>query len=211
MIPANAPVPLRDIRTTIVQAARGIAGTLTLLVSCAVPLRAQSAPERAPDDPFARRAWHLDIGGHAAFETWNYNTSREEMIGLRAGLTYGIGNGIVLLAGAPLYHVAQRGVDGYLLGVTGGIRGRVYRKGRVSAFLEAEVGVSESDTYVPPRGTRFNYLALGSAGVTVHLRRGAHLLAGMKWIHVSNNGLAGRHRNPDIEAVGPYASLLIPF
>ena len=211
MIPANAPVPLRAIRTTIVQAARGIAGTLTIVVFCAAPVRAQSVPEREADDPFARRAWHLDLGGHAAFETWNYNTSREEMTGLRAGLTYGLGNGIVLVAGAPLYHVAQRGVNGYLFGVTAGIRGRVYRRGRVSVFLEAEVGVSESDTYVPPRGTRFNYLALGSAGATVRLRRGMHLLAGLKWIHVSNNGLAGRHRNPDIEAIGPYASLLIPF
>src|SRR5688572_3299110 len=187
MIPANAPVPLRAIRTTIVQAAGGIAGSLTIMVLCAAPARAQSVQEHGADDPFARRAWTLDLGGHAAFETWNYNTSREEMTGLRAGLTYGLGKGIVLVAGAPLYHVWQRGVDGLLFGVTGGIRGRVYRRGRVSVFLEAEVGVSESDTYVPPRGTRFNYLALGSAGATVRVRRRVHVLAGLKWIHVSNN------------------------
>jgi hypothetical protein len=38
-----------------------------------------------------------------------------------------------------------------------------------------------------------------------------HFLAGLKCIHVSNNGLAGRHRNPDIEAVGPQASVLVRF
>ena len=42
-------------------------------------------------------------------------------------------------------------------------------------------------------------------------RRGVHLLGAVKWIHVSNNGLAGRHRNPDIEAVGAQVGLLIGF
>ena len=78
-------------------------------------------------------------------------------------------------------------------------------------FWELDVGVSKAETYVPPRGTRFNYLALGGGGATVRLRHGGHLLAGLRWIHVSNNGLAGRHRNPDIEAVGPYGGILISF
>lgn len=163
------------------------------------------------NDAFARRGWHLELGGHGALETWNYNTSHEEMYGLRAGLAYGLGNGITLTAGGPLYYVAQRGVDGYLFGATFGVRGRVYRRGRVSVFLEGELGISESDTFVPPRGTRFNYLASGGAGTTIGLRPGLHLLTGLKWIHVSNNGLAGRHRNPDLEAVGPHAALLIRF
>ena len=163
------------------------------------------------DDPFERRAWHLELGGHGALETWNYNGSHEEMFGLRTGFTYGLGGNITFIAGWPLYYVSQRGIDGSLFGTTFGLRGRVYRHGRVSAFLEFEVGVSEADTSVPPRGTRFNYVAMGGAGVTIRLRPGIHLLTGMKWIHVSNNGLAGRDRNPDIEAVGPHASILVRF
>ncbi len=170
-----------------------------------------SAAQTVDDDPFARRSWHLELGGHAALETWNYNISHEEMFGVRAGLTYGLGNGITLLASGTLYYVDQRGVDGCLMGATVGLRGRVYRRGRVSLFLEAEVGVSESDTFVPPNGTRFNYVALGGLGTTIRLRPGIHLVTGMRLAHVSNNGLAGRNRNPDIEAVGPHASLLIRF
>jgi hypothetical protein len=162
-------------------------------------------------DPFLRRGWHLELGGHGALETWNYNGSHEEMYGWRGGLAYGLGKGLTLTAGVPLYYVSQRGVDAWLFGAAFGIRGRVYRKGRMSAVLEFEVGVSESDTIVPPRGTRFNYLALGGAGTTIRLRPGIHLLTSLRWIHVSNNGLAGRHRNPDIEAVGPTAALLIAF
>jgi hypothetical protein len=198
-------------RSTIVQRLAALARVAALLASVAADAAAQPAEPPNSDDPFARRGWHLELGGHWAPETWNYNRSREVMEGMRAGLTYGVGKGITLLAAGPLYHVSQRGVDGYLLGATFGVRGRVMRRSALSAYLEFEVGVSESDTFVPPGGTRFNYLALGGAGVTVRLRRGIHLVAGLKWVHVSNNSLAGRSRNPDIEAVGPYASLLVGF
>jgi hypothetical protein len=180
------------------------------MLAAATAAHAQTQPP-PPDDPFARRGWHLELGGHGAFETWNYNTSREELYGVRVGLTYGLGKGLTLVAGAPLYHVSQRGIDGYLLGATFGLRGRVYRRARLSVFWEFEVGISEADTAVPPRGTRFNYLAIGGAGTTVRLRPGVHLLTGVKWIHISNNGLAGRSRNPDIEAVGPHVAVLLRF
>jgi hypothetical protein len=198
-------------RSTIVQRLGALARVAALLASVAGDAAAQPVEPPNGDDPFARRGWHLELGGHWAPETWNYNRSREVMEGMRAGLTYGVGKGITLLAAGPLYHVSQRGVDGYLLGATFGVRGRVMRRSAVSAYLEFEVGVSESDTFVPPGGTRFNYLALGGAGAVVRLRRGIHFLAGLKWVHVSNNSLAGRSRNPDIEAVGPYASLLVGF
>jgi hypothetical protein len=37
------------------------------------------------------------------------------------------------------------------------------------------------------------------------------VLGGITWVHVSNNGLAGRDRNPDIEAVGPRFGILLGF
>jgi len=170
-----------------------------------------TAPEAAAGDPFARRGWHLELGWHGALETWNYNISREEMLSGYAGLTYGVGGDVVLRVGSPLYHVWQRGTDGWLFGVTWGARGRILRRERWSLFWEVDLGVSEADTYVPPRGTRFNYLVLGGAGVTVRLAPGVHGVGGLRWIHVSNNGLAGRDRNPDIEAVGPSLGLLLAF
>jgi Lipid A 3-O-deacylase (PagL) len=177
------------------------------------PASAQSvAPATPPDDDaFARRAWHLDLSAHKAFETWNYNTSREEMIGILTGLTYGLGKGVTLTARSQLYYVDQRGTDSWLLGATIGVRGRVYRRARTSIYYEIEVGISEADTIVPPRGTRFNYLALGGAGATIRIAPGLHLLTGLKWVHVSNGGLAGRSRNPDIEAVGLIVGTLIAF
>jgi hypothetical protein len=184
-----------------------------LSVLCAANVaHAQWAPGPAPaEDPFAKRAWTLELAAHGALETWNYNISHEEMVGLAAGFTYGLRDGVQLTVSWPLYFVAQRGVDAYLMGATFGVRGRVYRRQRWSAFLELKVGVSDADTYVPPRGTRFNYLALGGGGVAVRLARGVHGLAGLEWVHVSNAGFAGRDRNPDIEAVGPRFGVLLGF
>ena len=187
--------------------------TAALLMTCLLhplELLAQHAP--APpvsDDPFARRSWNVELTSHIAFETWNYNTSREEMYGLAVGLTYGLGKGVVVTARAPLYYVSQRGVDGMLFGVTTGVRGRVCRYKAASFFWEVDVGISEADTIVPPRGTRFNYLAMGNAGATIRIAHGVQLLVSMRLAHVSNGGLAGRSRNPDIEAVGPQLGVLV--
>jgi hypothetical protein len=177
------------------------------------PLLAQTmAPGPTPSgDPFERRGWHLELSTDLALETWNYNSNREEMYGIAPGITYGLPKGLVLTAGGPLYYISQRGADAFLLGATVGVRGRIARRGRTSAFWEFQVGVSHADTHTPPRGTRFNYLALGGGGVTVRVGPHAHLLAALKWVHVSNNGLAGRDRNPDIEAVGPRLGILIGF
>ena len=199
-------------------------GTLTyaraligLLASTVCILNAAGAAAQSPStppvsgDPLARHGWHLDLTVHSAFEVANYNGNHEEMFGEFAGFTYGIREGLAIRVAAPLYYVWQRGTDSYLFGVTGGLRGRLVKKPRWSAFWEFEVGASEADTYVPPRGTRFNYLAIGGGGVTVQIRPGIHLLGGLRFVHLSNNSLAGRSRNPDIEALGPTVGVLLGF
>lgn len=183
------------------------------LAALALPAaaRAQTASGGPDPDAFARRGWHLELDVHGAVETWNYNVSHENLFGIVPGITYGVADGVVLTATGPLYYVDQRGVDAFLLGATFGVRSRVFRARRVSAFLEIAVGISNADTFTPPRGTRFNYLALGAAGATVRLRPSLHLLGSLRWVHVSNNSLAGSSRNPDIEAVGPQVGILIGF
>lgn len=192
--------------------ARALLTVFLLSLTASIARGEEQSPRPAPpDDPFARRGWHLELTGHGALETWNYNASHEEVAALVPGFTYGLGKGVVLKAGSSLYRVWQRGTDGYLFGVTLGVRSRVLRRSRWSLYWEFEVGISESDTYVPPGGTRFNYLALGGGGATIRIAPRIHALAGLRWIHVSNNSLAGRSRNPDIEAVGPTVGVLIGF
>jgi hypothetical protein len=191
-----------------------LAGLCLLLLAAAA--RPQAQPEHAPPaavpaDPFGRHRWHFETGLHGAFETWNYNGSHEELYGVSEGLTYGLRDGLVLAMNQRIYYVSQRANDSWLIGLTFGFRKRVYRRGRVASFVEGDVGVSDAAIAAPPRGTRFNYLAMGAAGVLVRLTPRVHALGGMQWIHVSNNSLKGPGRNPDTEAVGPHAGVVIGF
>ncbi len=186
---------------------RALAAGALLLVAAGA--RAQTATEAS--DPFARGRWHVQSAIHAALEAWNYNGSHEELYGISEGLTYGLRNGLVLTLNQRVYYVSQRANDTWLLGLTFGIRGRVYRRGRASVFLEGNVGISDAAIAAPPRGTRFNYLALGSGGVLVRVKPRVHLVAALQLIHISNNGLKSPSRNPDIEAIGPNVGLLMGF
>ncbi len=183
---------------------------LWLLTLTAATAHAQSTPTAA-DDPFAAGRWHFEIATHAALEAWNYNVSHEELYGINEGLTYGLRDGLVMTLNQRVYYVSQRANDTWLLGLTFGIRGRVYRRGPTSVFIEGNVGISDAAIAAPPRGTRFNYVALGSGGVLVRMKPRLHLLAALQLIHVSNNGLKAASRNPDIEAIGPVLGLAIGF
>ncbi len=183
---------------------------LALLALSAPAARAQQAPPDA-GDPFAARAWHFETEALAALETWNYNANHEELYGLSEGVTYGLRNGLVLRANQRFTYVSQRSEDAVLLGLTIGLRGRVYQRGRLSAFLQGDLGISYTAVATPPRGTRFNYLAIGGGGFLIGLRPRLHLVTALHVIHVSNASVKGASRNPDIEAIGPSIGLLIGF
>ena len=172
---------------------------------------AAQATDTIPSDPFQPNRWHAEIATEAALEAWNYNGSHEELYGLKEGLTYGLRDGVVLTITQHAVYVSQRAQDAWVLALTGGVRGRVYRHGAVSVFLEGAVGVSDTAIAAPPRGTRFNYLALGGGGAIIRLRPRLHLTAALQWIHLSNNSLKGPGRNPDIEAIGPSIGILLGF
>jgi hypothetical protein len=182
---------------------------ILLLALSVLPAQAQTATD--PADPFAARSWHFETDTVAAFEAWNYNGSHEDLFWLSEGVTYGLRRGLVLRASQRFAYVSQRGEDAVVLGLTIGVRGRVYQRGRVSAFLQGDVGISYTAIATPPRGTRFNYLATGGGGAMVRVRPRVHVVSTLQVIHVSNNSLKGPGRNPDIEAIGASLGLLFRF
>ena len=183
---------------------------MLVVVLTAVSAHAQSVPPE-PDQAFSDGRWHAEFAAQAALEAWNYNPSHEELYGLIQGITYGLRDGLVLTARQRLFYVSQRLNDSRLLGVTTGLRARVYRRGRTSGFLQFDIGVSDAAVAVPPRGTRFNYLAIGGGGVLVRVSRRVHVIAALEVIHISNAGIKGPDRNPDIEAIGPALGVLLGF
>lgn len=163
------------------------------------------------DDAFARGRWHFEAEATAGIEAWNYNISHEELYAVSEGVTYGVRNGLVIRAIQRMAYVSQRAEDAILLGLTIGVRGRVYQRGRLSAFLQGDLGISHTAIATPPRGTRFNYLAVGGGGVMVRVHPRIHLVSALQLIHVSNAGVKGPGRNPDIEAIGPSLGILVRF
>ena len=180
------------------------------LLALAAPTAAD-AQTPAADDGFAAHAWHFEAEAQGALEAWNYNLSHEEIYGIGEGVSYGVRDGLALRMNQRLAYVSQRAEDAVLLGLTIGVRGRVYRRGRVAAFLQGDVGISHTAIATPPRGTRFNYLAGGGAGAMVRIGPRLHLVTTLQLIHVSNASVKGRGRNPDIEAIGPSLGLLFKF
>ena len=187
-----------------------IASALLLLALIAGEARAQGTPS-GPEDAFAERRWRAEFLAHAALEAWNYNPSHEELYGLVQGVTYGVRNGLVLIVRQRLYYVSQRRNDSRALGISSGLRARIYRRGRTSGFLQFDLGISDAAVALPPGGTRFNYLAIGGAGVMVQINRRLQAIGAIEVIHISNAGIAGPDRNPDIEAIGPSLGISIGF
>jgi hypothetical protein len=181
---------------------------ITLLAGAA---QAQDAASPARADAFAKGRWRVEFLAQAALEAWNYNPSHEELYGLTQGVTYGLRDGLVLIARQRLFYVSQRRNDSRLLGLTTGLRGRVYQSGRASTFLQFDLGVSDAAVALPPGGTRFNYVAIGGVGATLQLNEHVHAIGVIEVIHISNAGIAGHDRNPDIEAIGPTIGVTIGF
>lgn len=191
--------------------ARRIAAFMIVCTIIPAPGARAQAHDDVPDAPFERGAWLMAITGSGLAEAWNYNISREELYGLSVGLRYEICRNVALGAEAFTAYVSQRGVDAYLIGWLGGVRWRVYGRDRTTISLDLDVGMTRGERAVPPRGTRFNYLFRPSATAVWRMSKGVLGTAGVTWLHLSNSGFRGRSRNPDIQAVGITAGVLLPF
>lgn len=171
--------------------------------------QAGAQPADAGGDAFAQGGWRFETQLFGAIEAWNYNRSNEQLLGVREGVTYGLRDGLLLVVTQHIYYVSQRANDTWLLGLTAGIRQRLYHRGPLDLFVDLRLGISDAAIATPPRGTRLNYLAIGAGGAIFTLRPRLHLIAGLDWIHISNAGLKGPDRNPDIQAIGPTAGVLV--
>jgi hypothetical protein len=172
-----------------------------------VVARAQDA---APD-PFTRGTWHFEADASAAFELWNYNASHEDLFGLSQSVTYGVRDGFAIHGAQRFIYISQRGQDAVLLGLTMGVRRRIGHPGRVTGFLQGDLGISYTAIATPPRGTRFNYLAVGGGGVMIRTSPRVHVVTTALLTHISNAGIKGSSRNPDLEALGVAVGINVRF
>jgi hypothetical protein len=163
-------------------------------------------------DPFTRGALGLEFGGMLVAEAWNLNGPREWIGGGAAAVSWSFVNRAALLVEFEAVRVFQRTPRvAHVQGMATLVRWQVRAREPSRVFLELGPGISWSDTTVPPRGTRFNYLIVAGGGLLRRIGAQTHAVVAARWWHLSNNSREGRSRNPDIEGIGGYAGLAIAF
>jgi hypothetical protein len=165
-----------------------VVAIVALVVACSTTVNAQASD------------WSVSGGTVALVEAWDYNEAKESLFGVVVGVDRRIWRRMSARAEGLALRVRQIGEDAWLRGFTVGTRAR-WPQARLRPFVELAVGLSDSTAIVPVRGTSFNYLLLSGAGVEVPAGNATFEL-GARWLHVSNNGRDGNHRNPDIQSLG---------
>ena len=154
-------------------------------------------------EPGGRDRWHLELTGRFFLEAWDFNLYKEQLTGGAITLSRQLTPNWTLGAETSLLHVNQEPVgDVFLPAMSVMFRWSAFRVGETAVFLESGSGVSYASNEVPNDGTRFNLIFQGGAGLARPLSSRIDLVGGLRWLHVSNNGLDGRHHNPDIQAMG---------
>jgi hypothetical protein len=164
-----------------------------------------------PAAPFQKGTWMLTLSASTLAEAWNYNDSREEIYLASGGLRHELRDRLAVGLDLITAYVSQRGVDTYAMGWLAGAKWKVSGRTRRTLSLDIDVGMVRSEIPTPPRGTRFNYLFRTGLTGSAPLRGNVHAVAGIAWLHLSNNSLNGRGHNPDIQALGLTAGVLVPF
>jgi hypothetical protein len=96
--------------------------------------------------------------------------------------------------------VGQPGDDAVALGVSGVLRHFLAEWDRTRLFMDLSFGPYEASDRVPEGGTRFNFITRVGPGVTYQLDETTHLMAGVRYWHLSNARIEGVDHNPSLNA-----------
>jgi hypothetical protein len=163
----------------------------------------------------------LELSGFCFVEAWNFNgrLSPDVLVGGSAAVSFTIHDGLGAVIEVLGARVAQqlRDIDlerppaALLGGVSALLRKRIAKHGGMTFFVEGGLGVSDANMQVPQRGTPFNFLFQAGGGLSQRLGQRTAFIVNLRLFHLSNAGLGGPHRNPDIEALGAHAGVLVGF
>ena len=154
----------------------------------------------------------LELSGLYFVEAWDLNgRPRDFLEGGSAAVSLAVRDGwgaVIELLGM---RIAQRPPNALVGGLSALVRKRLVEREHMAFFVEGGLGASYATVEVPQRGTRFNYLLQAGGGVTHRLGRRASVMLNLRLFHLSNNSLNGPDHNPDIEALGGHAGILVGF
>ena len=178
------------------------------------PLFRQTSPlinVRSLDDERARsQAWQLEVIGVLFREVWDLNHGREQPLGGAIRFTRHLKPNWAFGFETALLHVSQNlSPHIFLPAWSFMLQRHLFQVGAITVLAEGSGGLSYASDRVPARGTRFNVVSQLGIGLLGDINPKARLVTGVRWLHLSNNGLGG-NGNPDIQAIGLYFGWRLP-
>ncbi len=158
---------------------------------------------------FEAGTWTFQTYGSAAFGDEN-----GEIYTGRIGFGYYVFDGVSLSLEALGFHMnIEEGHDdeAWALGLDLILRHHILQRENWSLFAELGGGIQQSSEPVPNGGTHFNFRPMAGVGLTWQLTDDVHLLAGARWLHISNAGKDGIENNPGYDSAEIYAGIMVPF
>lgn len=165
------------------------------------------APTSAPV-AFGEDSWSMEITGNYLADLSNRDL---QMGGGNVGVNYYLDNGISLGLQVAGYYVDE--TDGQ--GVAGSlgflVRQHFIRRENWSFYVDVGESLFEADRNVPHDGTHFNFLFHTGPGITWKLAERVHLMAGVRYFHISNAQINGADRNPASNGIEGYVGVMLPL
>ena len=167
-----------------------------------------TAPSIVPGEAdFLKGTWTL-----ALYAGYDRECSTDPQIGYGAvGVGYFPFDYFSVNAEARIRGSSQDGEDAVIAGFDLSIRHHIIRGEGWSLFVDASVGVSQSSVRIPLGGTHFNFIEEAGVGGTYKLSDRCHLMAGVRYWHLSNAKLRGADENPGLNGYGAYVGVLFTF
>jgi hypothetical protein len=131
-----------------------------------------------------------------------------DVTSLSVGVGYFLIDDLSLGAEISVNRALQHGADPWMTGISAVLRHHLVRFDRYTLFATASFGPVWATDNVPPAGTDFNFITRVGLGVTAELRPDLHLLAGLRWFHLSNARMEGVERNPTVDGMEMNVGLL---
>lgn len=101
--------------------------------------------------------------------------------------------------------------DAIGIGLNLGLRYHFFEYERLTLFVDGAAGLFQADHAFPEGGTHFNFTEQVGLGATFRLNENAHLIAGARFVHISNAAIQGREHNPSFNGAGGYVGVLFTF
>jgi hypothetical protein len=160
-------------------------------------------------DPFDKGNWALTLSGSYIPPTQGSDAT---LGGMSVSVGYFAWNGHMLSLDLAGYGGEQDGGDGTVWIGAAGLLGRWHfvrgTADRWSIFFDGGGAVSYADHNFPASGLNFNFVLKGGFGGSLRVGESAHLLGGVRWLHLSNAAISGRDENPGYNGAQIWAGMM---